>query len=253
MVAVEIESLTASFPGLTVFENVSIKIDEGDFVAIVGPNGSGKSTLLKMICKIIKPKQGSIKIFDEDIKQFKNWHDVAYISQTPVQQNRSFPVVAKEVVAMGLLPGRGFSSPKLLDADKDKVKKAIEAVGMNGYENTLFGRLSGGQRQKILLARALITGSRLLLLDEPTSGIDIDAKQELYELLKEMNESKKNTIIMVSHDMELAARAAKKVLCLEQGGVCYWGTGQDMMQHRHRGGYYFGCACAGEEHGHASL
>lgn len=247
MTAVEIDCLAASFPGVKVFENVSLQIEKGEFVAIVGPNGSGKSTLLKLLCKIIEGKQGIIKIFGQDIKKFKDWQRVSYIAQAPAQQNRNFPILVKEVVAMGLLPGKKTFSSWFGSTDKNKVLAGLSIVNMQGYEDRFFGSLSGGQKQKILLARALVADSDLLLLDEPTSGIDADAKQEIYAMLKDINEQRKNTIIMVSHDMELAARVADKVLCLEMGGVCYWGEAEQMMLHRHKGGYYFGCV--GEANG----
>lgn len=251
MTAVELFGLGINFPGVEVFSNVTVKIEEGEFAAVVGPNGSGKSTLLKLICKILQPKQGKIEIFGTSIENFKNWNNVSYIAQSTAQQNRKFPVLVSEVVAMGLVSNKAFSFPWFSEKEKRKIASALEAVGMQGYETNFFGSLSGGQKQKVLLARSLASESKLLLLDEPTSGIDADAKQEIYGFLQELNKKSNNTIIMVSHDMELAAKAADKVLCLEKGGICYWGDAQEMMLHRHKGGYYFNCA--GEHNGHLCL
>ena len=251
MIAVELEDIAVSFPGVKVFENVSLSIEQGDFVAVVGPNGSGKSTLLRLLCQGLEYERGNIRLFGQDIKKFRDWQQVSYIAQSPAQQNRNFPVLVKEVVSMGLLAQKSSFWPWLTGAEGEQIRDTLAAVGMPGYEERFFGSLSGGQKQKILLARALVSGSRLLLLDEPTSGIDADAKEELYALLRDINKERGNTVVMVSHDMELAAKAADKALCLEKGGMCYWGPAQEILLHRHMGGYYFGCT--GEEHGNICL
>ena len=246
MTAVSLENLGIAFPNVKVFENVSLDIEEGEFVAVVGPNGSGKSTFLKIIAGIINPDKGSVRIFGSDIKDFSDWSKLTYISQTPMQTNRRFPVSVKEVVSMGLC--RQSLLPWLNKQEKKKISAALSLVDMEYFADSLFGELSGGQKQKVMLAKAFASESELLLLDEPTSGIDVDAKQEIYGILRENNAINKNTIVMVSHDMELAIKACSRVLCLEKGGMCYWGDADSLLTHRHKSGYYFSAGCVCHEH-----
>ena len=246
MTAISLHDLGIAFPNVKVFENVSLDIEEGDFVAVIGPNGSGKSTLLKIIAGIISPDKGNIRLFGHDIGKFSDWSQVTYISQTPMQTNRRFPISVKEVVAMGLRR-HGFR-PWLEGKEKRKIMEALAVVNMESFADGLFGDLSGGQKQKILLAKAFASESSLLLLDEPTSGIDADAKQEIYGILRNNNERNKNTIVMVSHDMEVAIKACSRVLCLEKGSMCYWGDADSLLTHRHKSGYYFSAGCVCHEH-----
>lgn len=248
MKAVSLKDLGISFPNIKVFENVSLDIQTGDFVAVIGPNGSGKSTLLKIIAGLLKPDSGEVELFGRDIKSFDGWNKVNYISQTPMQTNRRFPVSVKEVVAMGLDSATKKFRPWLDAKEKEKIEKALELVGMKDFSDNLFGELSGGQKQKVLLAKSFASERSLLLLDEPTSGIDADAKIEIYDILKKSNNDSKNTVIMVSHDMELAITACSRVLCLEKGGMCYWGDANALLTHRHKSGYYFAAGCVCHEH-----
>jgi zinc transport system ATP-binding protein len=245
MLAVKAENLGIAFPGARIFQDVNFSIEKGSFIAVTGPNGSGKSTLLRILSKSIPASEGSVELFGVRLEHFRDWRKVAYIAQTPIQVNRRFPVTVQEVVAMGLVSRGQYCRPFLSQDDKRLIGEALGGVGMSGYAGKLLGQLSGGQRQKVFLARALVSGAELYLLDEPTSGIDATAKAEIYAFLRALNKETGNTIIMISHDMELASLTADRTLCLEAGGICYWGEAKDMLRHRHKGGYHFDCCESG--------
>ena len=239
MKVIETRSLGFAFSNSWLFRDLTLSVEAGEFAAIVGPNGSGKSTLLHLLTRGLVPTEGEISLFGTPIGRFASWDRVGYVSQSSDRQQKSFPVTAKEVVSMGLLAGRkGFSFGDR-PHEAACVRRILEVVGMWDFRDQLIGSLSGGQRQRVFLARALVGEASLLFLDEPTSGIDADAKRDIYSLLRQLNKEKGITIVMVSHDMELAAEVADKALCLEVGGVCYWGQASQIMQHRHKGGYYY--------------
>ncbi len=236
---IEVKDMGFSFPGTWLFKEVNLSVEKGDFVAVVGPNGSGKSTFLRLLLRELKPTEGEIRLFGEPLDFFCDWRRIGYVPQNTSQQQKYFPATVEEVVSMGLLGRRCFALPWVAESEKQEIEKQLERVGMWERRDCLVGELSGGQRQRVFLARALAGHSELLILDEPASGIDADAKRGIYELLCALNKEEGVTIVMVSHDMELAAKSARKALCLEAGGVCYWGEASQIMEHRHKGGFYY--------------
>lgn len=207
----KISNVTFSYDKKVILDNVSAEIKEGEFVSIVGENGAGKSTLMKLMLGLLRPDEGEIKILYKDIKEFNEWSSIGYVCQNAIKSNMGFPATAYEVVKANLYDDIGF-----LRFAKKKHKymtvKALQEVGMEQYEKELIGNLSGGQQQRVMIARAIVNHPKILILDEPASGIDYKSKISLYSLLRKLNRSLNVTIIMVTHDSDCAADFVNRIL-----------------------------------------
>jgi zinc transport system ATP-binding protein len=204
MSVIDIENLSFSYDGDLILEDINLTVDEKDFLAIIGPNGGGKSTLLKLILGMLKPKKGSILVLGK--ASSKNPSHIGYVPQN-TNVNTDFPIKVIEVVLMGHV---GAKNP-LFGYGKDEIACAMGAlsqVGMQDFSQSKIGSLSGGQRQRVMIARALCAHPKILILDEPTSSIDIKGQKEIYELLKLLNQS--ITIVVVSHDISVILEYANK-------------------------------------------
>ena len=210
---IEIEKLGYSYGEGWILNDLSLKIEQGDFVAVIGPNGAGKSTLLRLLAGILKP------------------------AQNPARQHRAFPISVREVVSLGRLSG-GSMFQHYTHEDKAAVDDIIERFSLKELAHRKIGELSGGQQQRVYLARAMVRSPQLLLLDEPATGVDPDAKEELYTMLGEINRGQGVTIVMVSHDLELAVKVCKNALCLDHN-ICFWGDVHQALVHRHKHGYFY--------------
>ncbi len=220
-----------------VFNDVSFEIPQGDFVAVIGANGAGKSTLLKMLAHAMPPTIGEIYYYGQPIEQFSDWQYIGYVPQNPAKMQRDFPINVEEVVGLGLL-----GSNKILHRFNQKDKLAIECM-LERFELTTLrkrkiGELSGGQQQRVFLARAMVHNPQILLLDEPATGIDTSYKKTLYTMLREINRQQNVTIIMISHDLEMAVEAAKSAVCLDRG-ICFRGDVHEALVHHHKHGYFY--------------
>lgn len=211
----EIENLTFRYEERNVLEDIQLQVPKGAFLGLVGPNGSGKSTLLKCILGILKPKQGTIRLFGMDSKKFKDWNKIGYVSQKANSFNSGFPATVFEVVSMGLVSKKGLFR-FLTKMDKAKVTKAIADVGMSEFMNRNIGELSGGQQQRVFIARALVSEPELLILDEPTVGIDVKNVESFYDMLEHLNKHLGITLILVTHDMGAVTEKVTHVACLNQ-------------------------------------
>ncbi len=206
MSIIEIKNLSFSYHKQKILEDINLNVEEKDFLAIIGPNGGGKSTLLKLILGINTVKDGSIHTFGELPK--KNLSKIGYVPQN-TNVNTDFPIKVIEVVLMGHIgtkrPIFGYAKEETMCA-----MGALAQVGMEKFANEKIGSLSGGQRQRVMIARALCAHPKILILDEPTSSIDVDGQKQIYELLKELNAY--ITIIVVSHDVSVIMKYANTVV-----------------------------------------
>ncbi|SEP39551.1 metal ABC transporter ATP-binding protein [Propionispora vibrioides] len=223
MYAFELEDVMFAYPNNIVLEKLNFKVELGDFVAMIGPNGAGKSTVLKLCVGILKPISGQVKILGELAAQFQNWKQIAYISQNPLRE-RSFPATVAEVVAMGRAAALGLGND-IKKEDREIIQQSLEWVGMYEHRRDIIGRLSGGQQQRVMIARALAAQAAILVLDEPTAGIDSMATNAIYGLLKKLNTSLETTIVVVSHDVDGIAQYADKVIKINKG-VEYYGSSE---------------------------
>lgn len=234
---IEIKDLGFDYGEGWVFHKLNLDITEGDFVAVIGANGAGKSTLLKMLANVIIPTIGSIAYYGTPIEGFKEWQKIGYVPQNPGRQQRSFPISVREVVTLGLLDANSLTH-RFTAEEKAAVADILERFNLTELRYRKIGDLSGGQQQRVFLARAMVKQPKILLLDEPATGIDTAAKADLYAMLKRINREQGVTVVMVSHDLELAADAAQNALCLDHG-ICFWGEVHAALKHHHKHGYFY--------------
>ncbi|UCZ54529.1 metal ABC transporter ATP-binding protein [Bacillus shivajii] len=213
--AVEIENVTFSYGKENVLENIQLRIPQGSFLGLVGPNGSGKSTLIKCILGLVKPSKGSIRLYGKPVDKFQNWSHVGFVSQKANSFNSGFPATVFEVVSMGLYGKVGLFR-FLTKKHKEKVKEAIKQVGMEDYMQQNIGQLSGGQQQRVFIARALVSDPKLLILDEPTVGVDAQSVQNFYNMLKKLNVEEGITLIFITHDIGAMTEYITDVACLNK-------------------------------------
>lgn len=201
---IEVSNLNFTYEKQKVLENINFEIKKNDFLTIIGPNGGGKSTLLKLILGINEVKEGSIKIFKKN--HLSQISKIGYVPQN-TNINLNFPITVLEVVMMGQdkLTKRLFGYKK---EEKQRAYEVLEKVNMKDFAKNKISNLSGGQRQRVLIARALFSNPEILLLDEPTSNIDISGCEQIYSTLEQLN--KEITIIVVSHDISVILKYASK-------------------------------------------
>jgi zinc transport system ATP-binding protein len=204
------ENVNFSYDGTPVLEDVTFTIQERTFISIVGPNAGGKTTLLKLMLGLLKPSQGIIEIFGQSPEKARP--RIGYMPQY-VQFDPNFPVNVLDVVLMGRL-GNGACFGPYGQADKEIALEALHKLEMDKLRNRPFKALSGGQRQRVLIARALAAEPELLLLDEPTSNVDMAVETELFELLHSMSEN--ITIVVVTHDLGFVSQYVEKVVCVNR-------------------------------------
>ncbi len=208
----EVKNLSFEYSDASVLRDVSFAVQKGDFLGIIGPNGAGKSTLIKLILGLLPYKDGEILLHGTDIRARKP--DVGYVSQRASSFNTGFPATVREVVTSGL---KKPPFKRLTERDVKRVDECIAGVGMTEYADKLIGRLSGGQQQKTFIARALAGGSDVLILDEPTVGIDAMSVKEIMSLISGINK-RGTTIIMTSHDTPVLIEAANRLLVFCEHG-----------------------------------
>lgn len=214
-VIVEMENVSFKYEKEWVVQDVDLSIYEGQFLGLVGPNGSGKSTLIQLMLGLIRPGRGRIQLFGEPIKKFDQWEEVGFVSQKANSFNSGFPATVLEVVKSGLVSRMGaftFFQRK----HKEKAMEALKTVEMVEYANSNIGELSGGQQQRVFIARALVSDPSLLILDEPTVGVDAKHVTAFYDLLGRLNKEKGITLLMVTHDIGTITDHATHVVCMNK-------------------------------------
>ena len=207
---VELEGVGKSFRGPPVLEQVDLVVEEGDFLGIIGPNGGGKTVLLKVILGLVRPDRGTVRVFGRPAGEARGL--VGYVPQAP-RFDPDFPIRVLDVVMMGRLREvrafRGYSR-----ADREKAIAALEQVDLADQSERQIGKLSGGQIQRVLIARALVDQPRLVLLDEPTASLDTPSDRDFYEILQGLPES--TAVILVTHDLGIVHSYVKTIACLNR-------------------------------------
>lgn len=206
---VEVDHLSVYYGDTPAIERVSLDVYEGEYWGIIGPNGGGKTTLLKSLLGIISPAEGSVKIYGESIA--KNRTLLGYVPQV-ASLNKAFPMTVLEVVLSGRIQPQIKPFFRYSKADKEIAFNLLEKVGINDLADRQISQLSGGEFQRMLIARALAVKPKLLLLDEPTASVDAASRDQIYGLLKELNQEM--TIILVTHDLLAISSHVGKLACL---------------------------------------
>lgn len=223
---VQLTDVSFGYGGDLVLDRVSFAVHRGEYLGLIGPNGSGKTTLLKLILGTLQPTgKGQIALFGVPLASFRERWRIGYVAQKAASFNSSFPATVEEVVLTGRAPRRGLFRLYTLE-DRQAVREALQKVGMLPLKDRLIGRLSGGQQQRVFIARALVSRPELLILDEPTVGVDVKAEEEFYRLIRELREEMNLTVILVSHDIGAVAHEVTSLACLNRR-LYYHGSPED--------------------------
>jgi len=209
---IDLADVTFGYTATPVIEDVTLAIDSGEYVAVVGPNGSGKSTLMQLMLGLRRPDEGRARLFGEPAHAFDEGARIGYVAQH-ASAAKEMPITVREVVKMGRFPHVGFGW--LSREDWAVVDDALATVGMSAFADRRVTRLSGGQRQRAFIARALASEADLLVLDEPTVGVDAESVQAFYDLLDALNE-RGITIVLIEHDIGAVTDHADRVVCLNR-------------------------------------
>lgn len=225
---VTIDDVSFFYEQKQVIDHLSFTILERDFVGLAGSNGAGKTTLLRMIVGLLKPDSGEIRLFGRPVGQFKDWDLLGYVPQKNAL-NPLFPATVKEVVLSGLY-GKKKLFRRLTRTDFQKCDDAMESMGIENLASRRVGQLSGGQQQRVFLARALVNNPQLLILDEPTVGIDPKTQADFFQLIRHMHEHHHITFVMVTHDMDMIRSYIGREPVQMCGGLSFY------VKHTHEAG-----------------
>jgi len=213
--ALSIRNLCAGYHGTEALRDVSFSVERGQYLGICGPNGSGKSTLIKVILGLLEPTAGDITLLGTPHDSFYDWRRIGYLPQGLQFFNPHFPATVSEVIRLGRLGGKSF--PKRFNReDMIAVEKTMEWMDISHIRGSMIGELSGGLRQRVLLARALVNDPELLVMDEPTTALDPETRESFYKLIYEMNREKNTTVLLVTHDSATIGKYASHLLYLDK-------------------------------------
>jgi zinc transport system ATP-binding protein len=211
---VELEDVDFAYRAVPVLERINLTVEPGDFLGIIGPNGSGKTTLLRIMLGLLPPQRGAVRLFGHPPASFRQWGRLGYVPQKATL-DPALPVTVHEVVATGLLPSLGLFG-RIGGAERKRIAEVLGQVGMEIHAGARIGALSAGQQQRVLIARALVSKPELLILDEPTGGVDPEAQTSFYALLHHLNRERDVTLVLVSHDIGVVAKEVTKLACLNR-------------------------------------
>ncbi len=212
---VDLEHVCFRYGNEEVLHGVHLQIRRGDFLGIIGPNGAGKTTLVRIMLGLARSQCGHVRLFGSDVRDFRDWQRIGYVPQKAVAFDARFPASVSEVVISGRA-GRVGLGRRFTAADQKASLEALETVGMAEFRDRLIGRLSTGQQQRVFIARALANHPDLLVLDEPTVGVDLEAQEQFYGLLRRLNRDMGTALVLVSHDVAVIAKEVTQIACLNR-------------------------------------
>jgi len=229
---ISIENVSFSY-GLSeenLLNEINLNIEKGKFIGILGPNGCGKSTLLKVILKYLHPRQGIIKIDNKELKEYSQSELAEILSFVPQKSALTMPLTVEDVVYMGRVP---YIKNKWIGfdrEDREKVEKIMQMLKIDKFRNRVIFSLSGGEFQRVLLARALVQNTNIMLLDEPTSALDMNYALEIMKLTSYFAKNENLTAVMVLHDLNLASMYCDSIILLKEGKIAYEGTPKELFR-----------------------
>jgi len=227
MSIVDVRRLEYRIGDQEILKDITFEINQGEYVALLGPNGGGKSTLVRLILGLIKPSSGEIEIFGKNQKEFDEWHKIGYVPQNVSLFDNNFPLSVYETVSLGLASQKPWFGR--LDAkDRGLIESAMSSASIGDLRDKNLSDLSGGQRQRVMIARALVSEPEVLILDEPSTGVDITTQHKFYQFLKKLNIEKSLTIIFITHDLGVIADDVTHVLAVNQN-LLFAGTAEEML------------------------
>ncbi len=222
---VTVENLSFRYNSVEVLSDISFDVSAGDFIGLVGPNGSGKTTAIKVILGLMKQTKGAVSLFGTRVHDFRDWQRIGYLPQKLTHFNPYFPATVREIVSSGLFSTKKFPK-RMQHADAASIHEAMELVDVASIGETLIGELSGGQQQRVLVARAIVNRPELLILDEPTTALDPEARDKFFQTLTALNRAGNVTIILITHDIASIGKYASKLLYLDKR-VIFFGSFHD--------------------------
>jgi len=227
MPLIHVEGLNYHVDGQKILREITFDIEEGDYVALIGPNGGGKTTLIKILLGLIKPSGGRVEIFGVERKRFRAWHKIGYVPQNASLFDSNFPLSVYETVSLGLAAKKRWFS-FLSAEEKREIESVLETASIANLRDKNLSDLSGGQRQRVMIARALVSRPEILILDEPSTGVDVESQHKFYQFLKRLNREQRLTIIFITHDLGVIADDVTHVLSVNQKLV-FSGTADEML------------------------
>ena len=229
-ISIENASFSYGLGEENLLDKINLNIEKGKFIGILGPNGCGKSTLLKVILKYLHPRQGIIKIDNKELKEYSQPELAEILSFVPQKSSLTMPLTVEDVVYMGRVP---YIKNKWIGfdrEDREKVEKIMQMLKIDKFRNRVIYSLSGGEFQRVLLARALVQNTNIMLLDEPTSALDMNYALEIMKLTSYFVKNENLTAVMVLHDLNLASMYCDSIILLKEGKIAYEGTPKELFK-----------------------
>ncbi|MDO5717606.1 MAG: metal ABC transporter ATP-binding protein [Tissierellia bacterium] len=208
MNCITMDNISFGYTDDLVLEDLNLSMNTGDLVTLIGENGSGKSTILKLILGEIKPQKGKITILGQDSNKMSSYREIGYVPQMNIVNAMAFPVTCLELVVLNLYEDFGFIKiPK--KRHKEKAIKIMEEMGLRQYLNVPFNELSGGLMQRVMITRAMINSPKILIMDEPTAGVDQESKENFFKFIEDLNENNDISILLVTHELDMVKEYLK--------------------------------------------
>ena len=212
---IKIKNVSIRYGQTEAIQNVSLVIESGDFIGLAGPNGAGKTTLVRAILGLAPIFQGHIELFGKMSDRFSDWKKIGYLPQKSAAINILFPATVNEVVMLGLLAQKKWPK-KIFKNDQLRINETLLELGISNLKKRMFSELSGGQQQKVLLARALVAKPEVLIFDEPSTALDPESRDSFFQLLQKLNKENGIAIVLITHDTGYIGRYANKLLYIDK-------------------------------------